>query len=107
MKLNGCVLLGAVLLSATKVASAADAQKELFLFSLPAAEEADMLVAPEESNIPLMASYTSLPVELDYNEPCDIKCGVSTTGLVLLHMIAEGKADQEYRYSLMNPNYEP
>lgn len=107
MKLNTFALLGVVLLSTTKVAFAADAQKELFLFSLPATEETDMLVVPEESKIRLVASHSSLPVELDYNEPCDIKCGVSTTGLVLLQILAEGRADQEYRYSLMNPNYEP
>jgi len=107
MKLNQFALVSVLCLATTEIASAADTQKDLFLFSLPEPEDTGLLVAPQDTGIPLAMQDSSLPVELEYNEPCDIKCGVSATGLVLLHMIFEGKADQEYRYSLMNPNYEP
>ncbi|MEZ8099197.1 hypothetical protein [Vibrio bivalvicida] len=107
MKLNQFALVSVLCLATTKIVSAADTHQDLFLYSLPEPEDAGLLVAHQDTVTPLVATDLSLPVELEYDEPCDVKCGVSMTGLVLLHMIVEGKADQEYRYSLMNPNYEP
>lgn len=81
---------------------------ELFLYSLPQSDDIPALEGPLGPNYKLSmdAEHTS-ELDLDYSQPCGVKCGLSNTGLFLLQMVIESKADQEYRYQLMNPNYEP
>jgi len=101
--------LSALVLSVTMVASVngAEAEQNMFLFSLSPSQGGELALDPTEPALVIEAESPALPVELNYDAPCDIKCGVSTTGLVLLHMYVESKEDQEYRYTLINPNYEP
>ncbi len=103
MKLN--LTFAALLLFMTSSGYATEYQTELFLYSLqdPSQEAPQALL--EEPKVASPKHQTT--INLDYDEPCGIKCGVSNTGLFLLHMIAESKADQEYRNRLINPNYEP
>lgn len=100
--------LSLVLLSLTAVSKVTVASEDLFLYSLPQSDDAPALQDPliPKSKLSMDVEHTS-ELDLDYSEPCGVKCGLSNTGLFLLQMVAESKADQEYRYQLMNPNYEP
>jgi len=100
--------LSLVLLSFIAGSNATAASDELFLYSLPQTDDIPALEDPlgPNSKLSMDAEHTS-ELDLDYSEPCGVKCGLSNTGLFLLQMVVESKADQEYRYQLMNPNYEP
>lgn len=100
--------LSLVLLSLTAVSKVTVASDDLFLYSLPQSDDIPALEDSLSSNSKLSIDAKHISeLDLDYSEPCGIKCGLSNTGLFLLQMVVESKADQEYRYQLMNPNYEP
>lgn len=108
MKLNNFTLFTLLWLGAMNMAVATQMDDDLFLYSLPELKQDKALVAPlAVSDAEFASQQPEQTLELDYHAPCDIKCGVSTTGLVLLQMVVEGKAEQQRRYTLMNPNYEP
>ncbi|WP_139159047.1 hypothetical protein [Vibrio sonorensis] len=47
------------------------------------------------------------PLEFDLVKPCDIKCGIRNTGMVLVHIAAESEQREIERLTLMLPQYEP
>jgi hypothetical protein len=100
--------LSLVLLVLTAVSKVTIASDDLFLYSLPQSDDISVLEDPLSLNSKLSmdAEHTS-ELDLDYSDPCGVKCGLSNTGLFLLQMVVESKADLEYRHQLMNPNYEP
>ncbi|MFB9216502.1 hypothetical protein [Vibrio sinaloensis] len=88
------------------VPSAFAQESSLFLFALPEQRSENLHQTMQEYDLE-SERQTSFLDGVEYQPACEVKCGVRNTSLFLLHMVAEAKVDQEYRTSLILPNYEP
>ncbi|EEX33043.1 MULTISPECIES: hypothetical protein [Vibrio] len=79
----------------------------MFIYTLPKYDDSRNVMNQDPNDAKVDTTPPSPTLKLDYEVPCDLKCGIGHTGLFLLYIAAEGQKDQQYRYSLMNPNYEP
>ncbi|WP_227495715.1 hypothetical protein [Vibrio coralliilyticus] len=79
----------------------------MFIYTLPKYDDSRNKMSQDPIDIKVDRTSPPPALKLDYEVPCDLKCGIGHTGLFLLYIAAEGQKDQQYRYSLMNPNYEP
>ncbi|CAK4075330.1 hypothetical protein [Vibrio sp. 16] len=94
-----------LLLSFSSLSWANSQTSPLFLYSLNNPVEEDLHQPEKSYSDEILAKDETLPIE--YRQPCDVKCGVRNTSLFVLQMVAEAKADQEYRTRLILPNDQP
>ncbi|NUW70338.1 hypothetical protein HOP39_22240 [Vibrio coralliilyticus] len=86
---------------------AAQSESDLFIYTLPKYDDSRNDMNQDPIDVKVDSASPPPALKLDHEVPCDLKCGIGHTGLFLLYIAAEGQKDQQYRYSLMNPNYEP
>lgn len=100
------VFLSMVFLGCPLSVAAEQTEPTLFLYNI-SESHSDYTYSPLKEKGAVYQLPNDQSLTFDYSEPCDIKCGLSQTGMIMLQIVVEAKADQLHRYSLMDPNYEP
>tara|TARA_Y100001956_G_scaffold82837_1_gene106066 strand:+ start:3475 stop:3783 length:309 start_codon:yes stop_codon:yes gene_type:complete len=83
----------------------ADATPSIFLYSLDEPLDDELHHPITTHSADKLASKNDI-LKIDYEQPCDVKCGVRNTGLFMLQMLAEAREDEVYRSRLIMPNFE-